>query len=105
MDDYNFDLHHGHDNDVGETTTVHDHGGDGTRGHLNLKMLSYQNRDSHYKDKTLSRQSYRYNGKHHTWKNYIETVQDHTAQQCTNPMHEFLMYLVFVNVAMHAWAP
>ena len=42
---------------------------------LNIEMTSYQYRDSHYKDKTVSRQSYLHNGNSHTWKDrlYIET--------------------------------
>ena len=41
---------------------------------INIK-LSYQYRDLHHKDTTLSRPSYRYNGKSHTRKDciYIET--------------------------------
>ena len=34
----------------------------GSGGHSNLKMLSKQQRDSHYKDKMVSRSSYLYNG-------------------------------------------
>ena len=42
---------------------------------LNIKMLSYQYRNSHYKDKTVSWLSYLYNGNIHTWKHrlFIET--------------------------------
>ena len=37
--------------------------------------IPYQYRDTHYKDKTVSRPSYLYNGNPHTWKDrlYIET--------------------------------
>ena len=35
---------------------------------LNTKITSYQYRDSHYKDKAISRPSYLYNGNPHTWK-------------------------------------
>ena len=37
-------------------------------GRLNIKMPSYQYRDSHYKDKTVSRPSYLYNRNILTWK-------------------------------------
>ena len=42
---------------------------------LNIKMSSYQYRYSHYKDKTVSRPSYHYNGNTYIWKDslYIET--------------------------------
>ena len=42
---------------------------------LNTKMPSYQYRNSHYKNKTVWRPSYLYNGNIHTWKSclYIET--------------------------------
>ena len=42
--------------------------------HLNIKMSSYQYKDSHYKDKMVSWPSYLYNGNCHTWKDglYIE---------------------------------
>ena len=45
-----------------------------TGGRLNIKMPSYQYRDSHDKDKTVSRPSYLYHKNHHTWKDdlYIE---------------------------------
>ena len=36
---------------------------------LNIKMLPYHYRDSHFKDKTVSRPSYLYNENLHTWKN------------------------------------
>ena len=44
--------------------------------HLNIKMLSYQYRDSYDKDKKISWQSYLYNGVSHTWKDslYVEMV-------------------------------
>ena len=44
-------------------------------GCLNIKISSYQYRDSHYKDKTFSWPSYLYNGNLHIWKKhlYIET--------------------------------
>ena len=44
-------------------------------GHLNIKTPSYQHRNSHYKDKTVSLPSYLYNGNTHIWKDhlYIET--------------------------------
>ena len=43
-------------------------------GLVNLQMLSYRYRSSHYKDKTVSRPSYLYDGNLHTWKDqlYIE---------------------------------
>ena len=37
-------------------------------GRLNIDMPSYQYRDYHYKDKTVMRPSYLYNGNLHTWK-------------------------------------
>ena len=42
---------------------------------LDIKMLFHQYRNSHHKDKTVSRPSYLYHGNHHTWKDhlYIET--------------------------------
>ena len=43
------------------------------QGHFSIKMLSYQNRDSHYKDKTFSWLSYLYNGNPQTWKGHLET--------------------------------
>ena len=39
-----------------------------TRGWLSIKMASYQYRDSHYKDKTVSRPSYLYYVDSHTYK-------------------------------------
>ena len=44
-------------------------------GRLSIKITSYQYMDSHFKDKTVSRPSYLYNGNLHTWKDglYIET--------------------------------
>ena len=42
-------------------------------GHLNIKVTSFQYRDSHYKDKTVSWPSYLYNGNHHTRKDGLET--------------------------------
>ena len=44
-------------------------------GHLNIKRLCYQVKNSHYKDKTVSWLSYLYTGNLHTWKDglYIET--------------------------------
>ena len=46
-----------------------------TWGCLIMKVLSYQYRDSHYKDKTVSQHSYLHNGNPHTRKDhvYIET--------------------------------
>ena len=38
---------------------------------LNIKMQSYQYRNSHYKDKTVSWLSYIYNGNIHTWKHSL----------------------------------
>ena len=47
----------------------------GSGARLNTKMSSYQYRNSRYKDNTISRPSYLYNGNLHTWKDslYIET--------------------------------
>ena len=40
-------------------------------GHVNIKMLFHQHRDSYHKDKTVSRPSYLYNRNLHTWKDGI----------------------------------
>ena len=44
-------------------------------GRLDIKMLSYQYRNSHYKDKIVSWPSYLYNENPHSWNDrlYIET--------------------------------
>ena len=39
----------------------------GPGSHLNIKMSSYQYRDPHVKDKTVSRPSYLQHGNPHTW--------------------------------------
>ena len=41
------------------------------RGRLDIKISSYQYRDSHYKDKTVSRPSYLHNENLHTWKDSL----------------------------------
>ena len=48
--------------------------GTGPRGCIDIKMLSYRNRNSHHKDKTVSRPSYLYNGNPYTWNEqlYVE---------------------------------
>ena len=38
---------------------------------LNIKISSYKYKNSHNKDKTVSRPSYIYNGNHHTWKDCL----------------------------------
>ena len=40
---------------------------------LNVKMSSYHYKDTHHKDKTVSRPSYLYNGNPHTWKDCLYT--------------------------------
>ena len=42
-----------------------------SRGHLNIKMLSYQFRYSHYFDKMISQPYHLYNGNTHTWKDCL----------------------------------
>ena len=53
----------------------HRHMGSYQGGDLNIKISSYQYRNFHCKDKTVSRLSYFYNGNSHTLKDhlYIET--------------------------------
>ena len=48
----------------------------GPDARLNIKMLTYQYRDSHYKYKAVSQPCYLYNRNAHTWKEslYIEIV-------------------------------
>ena len=55
--------------DMGIPILVRWHG-----GYLNIKMSSYQYKDSYYKDKKVSRPSYLYNENPHTWKNGLYIV-------------------------------
>ena len=54
-------------------------------GCLNIKVLSYQHRNSHFKDELVSRPSYLYDGNPYTWKDvlYIETG---ASPQCVNTL-------------------
>ena len=64
---------------------------------LNTMMSSYQYRDSHYKDKTVSWTSFLYNANLYTWKDclYVET-----GTWCiTSSEHQQLLYLT---VQMHS---
>ena len=60
-------------------------------GRLNIKMLSYQYRDPHVKDKTVSRPSYLYHGNPHTWERqslYWDGVQLLSRDICVQPLFE-----------------
>ena len=49
-------------------TSLHEYMAVIHKGRFKIKMFSYQYRDSHLKDKTVSRPSYLYNANPHTWK-------------------------------------
>ena len=72
-------------------------------GRLNIKVLPYHFRDSHYKDKTVLRPSYLYNKNVHTWKDglYIVTglsirfYQDVKSNQNPIPIqHSTTRYII-----------
>ena len=62
-----FNLRNIHEN-LFEITTIL------SRDNFNIKIPSYQNEGSHYKDKIMSRPSHLHNGNLYTWKDglYIE---------------------------------
>ena len=49
-----------------------------------LHLLSYKKRNSHYKDKSVSKSSYLYNGNPHTWKVYY---MENMAGWCWSFLH------------------
>ena len=58
---------------------------------LNIKMSSFQYRNFHYKDKTVIRLSYLYNGNPHTWKDslYIEMGPCLSIQSCITTLTQY----------------
>ena len=63
-------------------------------GHLNIKMLSHQYKDSHYKDKMISWPSYLFNRNPHIWKDglYIETAP---MNQSSVTVADFILLLCY----------
>ena len=55
---------------------------------VSIKMSSYQYKNSHHKDKMVSRPSYLYNGNTYTWRDhlYIETgLRGRPSERCHSP--------------------
>ena len=87
-------------------------------GRLNMKIPPSLFRDYHYKDKTVSRPSYLYNGNHYTWNEglYIETGpalgQHGTGGRvlnllCWYPLEIFLVLQRCLSAGLNAtkWSP
>ena len=80
---------------------------------LNTKMSSYQHRNSHFKDNTVSRPSYLYNGNsHHKDKmvsrsSYLNNGSSHTGKDClcieTRPF--IIWALKLDNLHSHVYQP
>ena len=69
---------------------------------LNIKMLSYKYRDSLYKDKTVWRPSYLYNGNTNAWQRPSLYWDGAQVSISTRVLH--LMYRMIVS-KVYAWVP